>query len=227
MKQYSGNTVAALAARRLMPRDFVWIVARDRATGLPVSVGFWSDLANVSALMIDPETRLPVLRDFYGAGSLIKVSDIPSIVGVSVESVTVTMSQLHDQVEEAIRLYDCKQARIEVHTGLLDPDSRKLVDPAEPIFVGFIDEIEIRTPSENEDGAAVLTCTSGTQELLRSNPATRSHADQQVRTPGDEFFLDAAVCGDWDHYWGAVGQNKVTTTKPKGLFGWGGFLGFL
>jgi hypothetical protein len=225
MKLYSANTVAALAARRLLPRDFIWIVARDRETGLPVSVGFWSDLANVSALMIDPETGAPVLREFYGAGSLIQSSDIPSIVGVSVERVTVTMSQLHDQVEEAIRLYDCKQARIEIHTGLLDPDSRQLVDPAEPIFVGFIDEIEIRTPSENEDGAAILTCASGTQELLRSNPSTRSHADQQVRGPGDDFFLDAAVCGDWDHYWGAVGQNKVSTAKPKGLFGWGGFLG--
>jgi len=227
MKSFSANTVAALAARRLMPRDFIWIVARDRSTGAPVSVGFWSDLANISALMIDPETDAPALRNFYGAGSLITVSDIPSIVGVSVERTTVTMSQLHDQVEQAIRLYDCKQARIEIHTGLLDPDSRKLVDPAEPIFVGFIDEIEIRTPSENEDGAVVLTCASGTQELLRSNPATRSHADQQVRAPGDDFFLDAAVCGDLDHYWGAVGQNKVTTTKPKGIFGWGNFLGFL
>lgn len=225
MKQYSANTVAALAARRLMPRDFLWIEARDRVTGEPVQVGFWSDLANVSALVIDPDTGLPVSRDFYGSGSLISISDIPAIVGVSVENVTVTMSQLHDQVEEALRLYDCKQARVEIHTGLLDPDSRKLVDPAEPIFVGFIDTIEIKTPSENEEGAAVLTCASGTQELLRFNPATRSHADQQIRAPGDAFFIDAAVCGEWDHYWGAVGQNKVTTTKPKGIFGWGGFLG--
>ncbi|WEK05781.1 MAG: hypothetical protein P0Y65_05860 [Candidatus Devosia phytovorans] len=230
MKQYSANTVAALAARRLMPRDFLWIEARDRVTGAPVQVGFWSDLANVSALVIDPDTGLPVSRDFHGSGSLISISDIPAIVGVSVENVTVTMSQLHDQVEEALRLYDCKQARIEIHTGLLDPDSRKLVDPAEPIFVGFIDQIEIRTPSENEEGAAVLTCASGTQELLRSNPSTRSHADQQIRAPGDDFFRDAAVCGDWDHYWGAVGQNKVEAVqqpKKRGLFGWGGVLGFL
>jgi hypothetical protein len=225
MKSYSANTMAALAARRLMPRDFVWIVARDRETGDPVSVGFWSDLANVSALMIDPDTGSNVLRTFYGAGSLIQVTDIPAIVGVSVEQVTVTMSQLHDQVEEAIRLYDCQQARIEIHTGLLDPDSRKLVDPAAPMFVGFIDFIEIKTPTENEDGAAILTCTSGTQEMLRSNPSTRSHADQQVRAPGDDFFLDAAVCGDWDHYWGDV--KKVDSVKPKGLFGWGNFLGFL
>lgn len=227
MKNYSPNTVAALAARRLMPRDFVWIVARDRVSGDPVTVGFWSDLSNVTALMIDPETGSPVSRTFYGAGSLIQVADIPSTVGVSVENVTITMSHLHDQVEEAIRLYDCKQARIEVHTGLLDPDSRKLVDPAAPTFVGFIDHIDIRTPSENEEGAAILTCASGTQELLRSNPATRSHGDQQIRAPGDNFYRDVAVCGDWDHYWGAVGENKVKTSKPKGLFGWGNFLGFL
>lgn len=225
MKSYPANTVAALAARRLLPRDFLTITARTRDTGAPVSVGFWSDLANVSALVTDPEMGMPVLRDFYGSGSLIQISDIPAIVGVSVETVTVTMSQLHDQVEEALRLYDVKQARVEIHTGLLDPDSRKLVDPAEPIFVGFIDKVEIRTPAEGGEGAAVLTCASGTQELLRSNPSTRSHADQQVRAPGDAFFLDAAVCDDWDHYWGAVGQNKVQTTKPKGIFGWGGVLG--
>jgi len=208
-----------------MPRDFLTITARDRSTGAPVTVGFWSDLANISAPVIDPETRDTVMRDFYGAGSLISISDIPAIVGVSVERVTVTMSQLHDQVQEAIRLYDCQQAPVEIHTGLLDPDSRKLVDPAEPVFFGYIDKIDIRTPAENEDGAAVLTCVSGTQELLRSNPSTRNHADQQVRAPGDDFFKDAAVCGDWDHYWGAVAQNKVETAKPRGLFGWGGFLG--
>lgn len=227
MKTYSTNTTAALAARRLMPRDFLTITARDRETGDPVSVGFWSDLATVDALVIDPDTGASSLRTFKGAGALIGITDIPAVVGVSVETVTITMSQLDEQVEAAVRLYDVKQARVEIHTGLLDPDSRKLVDPAEPLFVGFVDRVEIRTPRENEEGAAVLVCTSGTQELLRSNPATRSHEDQQIRAPGDAFFKDAAVCGDWDHYWGAVGQNKVETTKPKGLFGWGNFLGFL
>ena len=226
MKVVSPNTATALAARRLAPRDFLTITARDRSNGESVTVGFWSDLANVDALVVDPDSGAPDLRTFHGAGSLISISDIPAVVGVSVQNVTITMSQLHEQVEQAIRLYDCKQARVEIHTGLLDPDSKKLIDPAERIFVGFVDHIEIRTPRENEDGAAVLTCTSGTQELLRSNPATRSHEDQQVRAPGDAFFKDAAVCGEWRHNWGAVGKNaKVETVKPKGLFGWGGFLG--
>lgn len=226
MKIVSPNTAAALAARRLAPRDFLTITARDRATGGPVTVGFWSDLANVSALVVDPDTGAPLLRDFYGAGALISISDIPAVVGVSVQSVTITMSQLHEQVQDAVRLYDIKQARVEIHSGLLDPDSKKLVDPAEPIFVGFVDTVEIRTPRENEEGAAILICTSGTQELLRYNPATRSHEDQQVRAPGDAFFKDAAVCSEWRHNWGAVGKNAKVETR-KGLFGWGGVLGFL
>ncbi len=225
MKTFAPAYQAALAARRLLPRDFLSITARNRSTGLPETVHFWSDLSNVSALVIDPDTGAPVLRDYRGAGSLIQISDIPAIAGVTVQRVTIRMSQLDEAVEQAVRLYDVKQARVEIHTGLLDPDSRKLVSPAEPLFVGFIDEAPITTPAEGEDGGITLTCTSHTQELARSNPATRSHADQQTRAPGDDFFKDAAVVGDQDHYWGAVGDNKVETVKPKGLFGWGGFLG--
>lgn len=230
MKTFAPEYQAALAARRLLPRDFLSITARNRSTGLPETVNFWSDLSNVSALVIDPDTGAPVLRDYRGAGSLIQISDIPAIAGVTVQRVTIRMSQLDEQVEQAVRLYDVKQARVEIHTGLLDPESRKLVSPAEPLFVGFIDEAPITTPAEGEDGGVTLTCTSHTQELARSNPATRSHADQggpTGRAPGDDFFIDAAVVGDWDHYWGAVGQNKVETAKPQGLFGWGNFLGFL
>lgn len=226
MKTFAPEYQAALAARRLLPRDFLSITARNRTTGEPETVNFWSDVSSVQALVLDPDTGIPVLRSYRGAGILIQISDIPAIAGVTVQRVTIRMSQLDEQVEQAVRLYDVKQARVEIHTGLLDPESRKLVSPAEPLFVGFIDEAPITTPAEGEDGGITLTCTSHTQELARSNPATRSHADQQVRAPGDDFFIDAAVVGDQDHYWGAVGQNRVETTKPAGLFGWGGwFLG--
>ena len=223
MKTFAPEYQAALAARRLLPRDFLSITARNRSTGLPETVNFWSDLSNVAALVLDPDTGMPVMRTYRGAGSLIQISDIPAIAGVTVQRVTIRMSQLDEQVEQAVRLYDVKQARVEIHTGLLDPDSRKLVSPAEPLFVGFIDEAPITTPAEGEDGGITLTCTSHTQELARFNPATRSHADQQIRAPGDDFFIDAAVVGDQDHYWGATGETKVET--KKGIFGWGGFLG--
>jgi len=222
MKTISSANQAALAARRLMPRDFLTITARNRETGEPETVGFWSDLSNVSALVLDPDTRAPDLRSFYGAGALISISDIPAVAGIAVQRITIQMSQLDELVEQAVRLYEIKQARVEIHTGLLDPDSRKLVDPAEPLFVGFVDEIEIKTPRENEIGGVTISCTSHTQELARSNPETRSHEDQIRRWPGDDFYIDAAVTGDWDHFWAGRQQQ---TQKRKGLFGWGGFLG--
>lgn len=226
MKTISPANQAALAARRLLPRDFLTITARNRSTGQPETVGFWSDLSNVSALVIDPDTQQPVMRTFYGAGALIQISDIPAVAGISIQRVTIQMSQLDEQVEAAVRLYDVKQAPVQIHTGLLDPDSRKLVDPAETLFVGFIDEVVITTPAEGAEGGVTITCTSHTQELTRSNPETRSHEDQQIRAPGDDFFIDAAVCGDWDHHWGAT-KGKSQPERRKGLFGWNNFLGFL
>lgn len=225
MKSISTANQTALAARQLLPRDFLTITARDRSTGDPAVVGFWSDLSDITTNVIDPDTGSEDSREFYGAGALIQISDIPAIAGVTVQRVTITMSHLEETVEQAVRTYDAKQARVEIHTGLLDPDSRLLVDPPEPIFVGFIDHVEIVTPSENSEGGVTITCTSHTQELARSNPEKRSHEDQQLRHDGDDFFIDAAVCSEWDHHWGASGDNKVETTQPKGLFGWGGFLG--
>jgi hypothetical protein len=222
MHSYDGATVAALAARRLLPRDFLWIVARDRSTGDPVSVGFWSDVSNVSALVLDPDTDAPVSRDFYGAGGLIQIDDIPAVASVTIQQISIRMSQLDEMVEQAVRLYDIKQARVEVYTGMLDPDSRRMVAPAICRFVGFVDTVNIETPSENAEGGVTIACSSHTQEMTRANPATRSHEDQKIRSSTDQFFVDAAVCGEWQHYWGPK-PGKVEA--KKGLFGWGGFLG--
>lgn len=224
MHTFDNDTIAALAARRLLPRDFLWIAARDRSTGDPVSVGFWSDVSNVSALVLNPDTGASVSRDFYGAGGLIQIDDIPAVASVTIQQINIRMSQLDEMVEEAVRLYDIKQARVEIYTGMLDPDSRKLVAPAICRFVGFVDGVTIDTPSENDDGGVSITCVSHTQEMTRSNPSTRSHEDQKLRDPDDDFFIDAAVCGEWQHYWGPR-PGKVEA--KKGLFGWNNFLGFL
>lgn len=225
MRSISTANQAALAARALVARDFLWFMARDRTTGAAVPVGFWSDIENVSAQVLDPDTLLPVVRSYYGAGGLITIDDIPSVSTIQVQDVHIRMSQLDEQVANAIRGYDTKQARVEIHRGLFDPISRDLVAPAVVRFVGFVNVIEVHTGAENEDGYVDITCTSHTQELTRSNPATRSHADQQIRAPGDAFFIDAAVVGDWEFQWGEEPGTKKVDTRPKGIFGLGGFLG--
>lgn len=226
MRVISTANQAALSARALVARDFLWFVVRDRITGALVNVGFWSDLENVSAQVLDPDTLSTVVRSYYGAGGLISIDDIPSVSTIQVQDVHIRMSQLDQQVANAIRGYDTKQARVEIHRGLFDPVSRDLVAPAIVRFVGFVNLIDINTGTEDSEGYVDITCVSHTQELTRSNPATRSHADQQTRSVGDDFLVDAAVVGDWEFQWG---EEKGTKSVPvrKGLFGWNNFLGFL
>lgn len=218
MRAISTANQAALAARRLVARDFLSITARTRTTGAPVALNFWSDIENVSALVLDPDTLLPVLRSYYGVGGLVEISDIPAVSVIQVQDVNIRMSQLDEFVQQAVRLYDAKQGRVEIHRGLFDPETRNLVAPAVVRFVGFVNVIEIHTPKENEDGYVNLTCVSHTQELTRSNPATRSHEDQKLRSASDTFFVDAAVVSDWDLNWGGIkasvgGGNSLVGRK--------------
>lgn len=228
MRAISPENQLALNQRQLVARDFLWIVARDRASNQPVSVGFWSDIENVTALVLDPETLTPVSRNYYGAGGLIQIDEIPAVSVIQVQDISIKMSQLDELVEQAVRLYDIKQARIEIHRGLFSPDSRNLVSAAVVRFVGFVNQVVINTGAEGDEGGVTLTCVSHTQELMRSNPSTRSHEDQKFRNANDDFFVDAATVSEWQIDWGAVnGTQTADTAQKKGLFGWGNFLGFL
>ncbi len=224
-RSLTAENLAALAARTLVARDFLWFIARDRSTGDPVTDGMWSDVGTVSAQVINPDTGMSATRTFYGSGTLVQVSDVPLVANMTVQTVTIRMSQVSERVEDLIRTYDLKQGRVELYRGLFDPVSRSLVSPAVCRFVGFVDTVEIQTPAEDEDGGVTLTCTSHTQEMTRSNPTTRSDADQKRRSATDNFFADASVVGDWEHFWGKT--SGTISTKAKGIFGWGNLFGFL
>lgn len=197
MRNISTENLAALQARQLVARDFLWLVVRDRATGAPVTDGLWSDVGNVSAQVINPDTGLVDTRNWYGSGTLVAIDDIPLVSNLSVQNVSIRLSQIDDRIADLIRLYDAKQARVEIYRGLFDPDSRQMVAPAECRFVGFVDQIEINTPSENSEGSVTLSCASHTQEMTRSNPDTRSDASQKLRLSNDGFYADAATAGEW------------------------------
>jgi hypothetical protein len=225
MRDYPPEILTALASRRLRARRLLDLTVRDRDTGDPVRVGFWSGLKNVTAPVIDPETGDEDELTWYGAGALIQIDDIPATVGITVTPVNIRMSQLDAQVNEAVRLYDTKQAVVKIYLTLFDPVTALAIAPGESMFYGYVDDVKIVTPKEGGTGYVDLTCKSHTQELLRGNPSTRSHADQQLRHAGDDFFKDTSTIADWGPVqWGPM-QAKVDSEK-QGLFGWGGkFLG--
>lgn len=214
MRSLPPEILAALEARELVARDFLWIVARTRDTGSPVSDGYWSGVGQMTCDVINPNTGSPVERTFYGVGGLVSISDISLIANLTVQSVSIRMSQVADRVNDLHRTYDTKQAVVQVFRGLFSPDTREMVAAAEPRFVGFVDKIEIKTPSENEEGGVYMTCVSHTQEMTRCNPDTRSDASQRLRSASDNFFQDAAVVGDWELFWGKQ-VGPVPTQKPQ------------
>lgn len=198
----SAENFAALQARRLKKRDFIWFVVRDRDTGNPVTDGYWSDIGVIDAEVIDPDTGSTVTRTFGGARGLIKFSDIPRVSNLTVQKVTITLAQVANRVNDLVRGYDCKQGKVQIFCGLFDIDTNVMVAPAFPRFVGTIDTAPITTPPAGENGDVTLSCTGNTAELTRSNPDTRSEASQRLRLSTDNFYQDTAVVSEWQQYWG-------------------------
>lgn len=225
MRELDNDNLIALSQRSIVYRDFFKVVGRNMNNpDIPAQAGFWSGKENISALVWNVDTGAPELLPWNGAGGLIEISAIPSTIGIDVQKISVIMSQLDESFINLVRGYNLKQAKVEIFRGLFDTAGKQL-SPAFNRFVGFIDEIEITTPAEGGTGSINVSCTSHTQELLRSNPATRSHEDQMSKYPGDDFLQDSAVVGDWGpDVWGS---GEAKNPDKKGLFGWGGFLGFL
>jgi hypothetical protein len=220
----SSEVYTALQARSLELRDFLWLQVKDRTTGAAVTDGYWSDVGQTTVDVIDPETGGSTSRTFFGAGSLIQISDIPLVSNLTVQNVTITLAQCADRVNDLVRTYECKQGKVQIFRGIYDSATQTLVAPAPPRFVGFIDDIDILTPKEDEDGSVTLTCISHTQEMTRANSDTRSDASQKVRAAGDDFYADTTVVGGWQFFWGkasgtATGDKATLADGRAAAFG--------
>lgn len=202
MRSFSSILQNALLNRTIVFRDFLWLIPRNMETGNPAPYGFWSGAGNISAQVVNPLSGGAVARNFEGAGALISISDIPAVSNITVQTVTIRMSQLNDDAQAVVRGYDLKQGRVEIYSGYFDPESRVLLEPAFCRFQGFVDFVDVHTPKESDDGYMELTCTSHTSELTRTNPDTRSHDSQQARLAFDAFFKDVVAVSDWNIFWG-------------------------
>lgn len=209
-----------LQGRRLVPRDFVWFVVRDFETGDPIEDGYWSDVGAIDADVINPDSGAVETRTFAAAGGLIKISDIPYVSNLTVQTVQITLSQVATRVNNLLRGYDCKQGKVQIFRGLFDPDTMAMKGPAFPRFAGTIDQAPIKTPAAGEEGDVTLTCTGNTLELTRANSDTRSDASQRLRQADDDFYADTATVSDWEIYWGKSSGpiDLIGAARHLGLF---------
>lgn len=199
---FDPDVQAALSARAIRARDFLWIVPYDRVTRAPVPFGYWSDVSTLAgAEVVDPQTGGVVQRDFSGAGGLIAIDAVRATSGLDITSVSITVSHL-ERTSDMLRAYDPRHARVEIFRGLFDVAGYRLVAPAVARFVGRVETLEITTAAEGGYGQAVLDVSPLSYQLNHKNPATRSDAHLRLRSETDSARQHAAVVGTWQIWWG-------------------------
>jgi hypothetical protein len=185
----------------LADRKAVWIVARNRQTGLKEEVGVWAGDEDVGLTVIDGDGST-VTRPYVGGGNLLSISDIPRVSDFTIQTVTIDLSKIADMARKVTREFDLHRAYVEIHDITLRPDTGMPAAPEEPVFVGIVDGAPITTPRIGGQGKASIKIVSEVMRMLsRSNPEKSSYEAQKKRD-GDEFFLYAGQIENWQIAWG-------------------------
>jgi hypothetical protein len=204
MRNVSSAFMDALLSGRdrgIVPRRFLHVTARDRTTGAPAGIGLWTGDEDINVTLTSGVTGQEVTRTYYGARNLV-IPTIPRVSDMTIQTITVTMSQIADAVQQLIRGYDVRLAKAEIHDGLLDPVTRQLVAPPELSFLGEVDGAPIETPAVGGEGKASLKLVSDAISMLaRKNPRKSSYEGQK-RRDGDEWGLYASTVATWKIPWG-------------------------
>lgn len=208
MRDLDAAEIAAIAARTVVARDLLWVTPKNRSTGADHPLGFWNDVMTVIMSVKDGRTGATVSREFRGVAAALQVGKIQLTSDITIRSVDIELPHLDEIVGALVRTYDARNAPMQLYRGYFDPVMRAMVATAKPRFVGYVDGSPIVIPKEGGEGSVTLKCVSTTRELTRTNAEVRSHESQLARAPGDDFYKDVGVVGDWDIAWG-VARGKT------------------
>lgn len=217
MRTADPATEAYLSGGAIIARDLLWITVKERDTGLPVSVGFCNDLDSVTLTVVSGLTGATESRTYHGSGTLISISPIPLISDLTVRTVTITLSHINSAVLQAIRGYDPRFGKVEIHRALYDLSTRALVAAPIPHFVGSINGAPISKARPGEEGSITLNVVSHSRELTRVNSLKRSDESQKRRS-GDRFRQYSGVAGQWEFFWGEE-KHRVGSSTYGGSTG--------
>lgn len=216
MRDLPEPVLNALSARVVHPIWLVHVTGRDRDTGEPASEGFWTGQGDIAVTVQSAETGSDVVRTYRGAGSTLNVEGIGGNGQIVSQSVTVSLSQIDENVANSIRGYDPTQAKIEIHSALFIPGTINLVEAPDRAFYGFINNIEIITPEAGGLGSITCQCESHSREFTRWSTETRSDQSQRRRSPTDGFYKYTSVAAEFNPHWGQF-DTRVSST-PKNNF---------
>lgn len=216
MKSADSNTIAALQAAPesgYAVRDLVYFNVRTLDGEDTEQFGFWNDIDIVTIQVLRGDSGSPENRNYVGDGSLLGMSPITLSSDLTIQTATITLSQIHATVQNMVRGYDCRQAGVEIHRVLFDPRTHAVISAAQCHFVGKVNQVTIGTPKAGDEGGIELNCVSHIREMTRVNSAKKSDETQRRRS-GDRFRRNAGVA-NVKLFWGQdKGRAAVAASKP-------------
>lgn len=215
------NALLAAPENGLKERNVVTVFARTFDGSNVEEFCFWNDLDTVTVSVIDGMSGAVVNRDAVGDGSITSMDRIPLTSDLTVRTVRVSLSQIHETVQNMARGYDIRGARVEIHRLLFNPQTGAVIAEALPHFIGKINKAPINTPRTGEEGSIPLSIVSATRDLTKTNPAKKSDETQR-RRGGDRLrrYTGTANVKVW---WGQEnkkaggGSGNGTSSKASGF----------
>ena len=208
--RFSEASIAYLAQReRVVFRWLLWISAKDRGTGLPVDVGFWSG-ADDRTFVASGQPR-----PYTGIGELLSVPSLTFEPGPVVRIQTLELKAFSQELEDVISLYDARQAKTELHLALFDAETMNLVS-VERALRGRLDSAPARIGRLGSPSGLRLQIASAARLMTLNLPQKKSDALQskrQVNGAPDRFRKYASVSGAVTVWWGE--QRAVPLQASK------------
>lgn len=194
MRSIPSAIMTLLAARTgVVVRNAVWIVARDRATGAPASLGFWDGHYDLT-LTIDGAPRT-----YVKAAGMFAVPTVQAQTGIEQRVLRIGLAGMSDALITATRAYEARLAPIEVHRVVYDPTSGDRLGQYR-LFRGVIDEVTLPNAAVGDEAEGEIACISSARSLSRRLPFKKSDAVQQRRA-GDRFRRYVAISGEVEVTW--------------------------
>ncbi|MVO16858.1 hypothetical protein [Parasedimentitalea huanghaiensis] len=174
----------------------LWIIAKNRDTGAPETIGFWTG-DDHQEFLIGGE-----IRTYFGAGNVIDVPPIIAKTGFQVRHYRVSLPPLTDEVKTLIRQFEPRQAKVEIHSCPLDIDSGNPL--AEPVrmFKGLLNEAPEELGRKGGESRTELVLVTSARSLTLGLPLKRSSAELQRRNPADRGREIVDTAGEWRGRWG-------------------------
>lgn len=174
----------------------LWIVAKNRDTGAPESLGFWTGDDHQIFLVAGE------VRRYYGAGNVIDVPPITASLGFQVRQTRIKLPPLTDEVQALVRQYDPRLAKVEIHSCPMDIDTgNQLGDPIR-MFKGFLNEAPEEISRKGGASFLQLILVSSARNLTLGLPLKRSSSELQRRNAKDLGREYSTTAGEWPVRWG-------------------------